>query len=61
VFCQAVVALTFNPSTQKAEAGRSEFKAILVYRLSSRTARTIQRNPVLINKSKKIRAIEVAI
>jgi len=36
--CLAVVAYTFNPSTQEAEA--------LVYRVSSRTARTTQRNPV---------------
>jgi hypothetical protein len=28
----------------------SEFKASLVYRVSSRTARAIQRNPVLKNK-----------
>jgi hypothetical protein len=36
---QAVVAYTFNSCTQEAEAGRSEFKAIQVYRVSSRTAR----------------------
>jgi hypothetical protein len=30
----------------------SEFKALLVYRVSSRTARAIQRNPVLKNKNK---------
>jgi hypothetical protein len=43
-----VVVHTFNPSTQEAEAGRqiSEFEASLVYRVSSRTARAIQRNPV---------------
>jgi hypothetical protein len=36
-----VVAQTFNPSTQEAEAGRSlEFKDSLVYTASSRTART---------------------
>jgi hypothetical protein len=28
----------------------SEFEASLVYKMSSRTAQTIQRNPVLINK-----------
>jgi hypothetical protein len=40
-----VVAHTFNPSTWEAEGGRriSEFKA---YRVSSRTARATQRNPV---------------
>jgi hypothetical protein len=45
-----VVAHTFNPST-----GRriSEFKASLVYKVSSRTARTIQRNPVSENQKKK--------
>ena len=31
----------------------SEFKASLVYKGSSRTARTIQRNPVLKNKNKQ--------
>jgi hypothetical protein len=30
----------------------SEFKASLVYRVSSRTARATQRNPVLKNKNK---------
>jgi hypothetical protein len=32
----------------------SEFEASLVYRLSSRTARAAQRNPVSKNKKKKI-------
>jgi hypothetical protein len=37
----------FNPSAKKAEAGGSlEFKASLVYRVSFRTARATQRNPV---------------
>jgi hypothetical protein len=37
----------FNLSTQEAEAGKSlEFQASLVYRVSSRIAKTIQRNPV---------------
>jgi hypothetical protein len=31
----------------------SEFEASLVYRVSSRTARTTQRNPVSKNKKKK--------
>jgi hypothetical protein len=31
----------------------SEFKASLVYRVSSRTARTIQKNPVLKKQNKK--------
>jgi hypothetical protein len=38
-----VVANAFNPSTWEAEAGISEFKAILVYRVSSRAHRTAQR------------------
>jgi hypothetical protein len=37
-----MVVHAFNPSTWEAEAGRSlEFKASLVYRVSSRTARAI--------------------
>jgi hypothetical protein len=32
----------------------SEFKASLVYRMSSRTARAIQRNPVSKNQKRKI-------
>jgi hypothetical protein len=45
-----VVAHAFNPSR-----GRriSEFEDSLVYKLSSRTARDIQRNPVLKKKKKK--------
>jgi hypothetical protein len=43
----------FNPSTWEAEAGEiSEFEASLVYRMSSRTARAIQKNPVSKNKTK---------
>jgi hypothetical protein len=45
---------TFNPSTWEAERGRSEFKASLVYRGSSRAARTTQRNPALKNQEKKV-------
>ena len=47
--CQAVVTHAFNPSTWKAEAGESlssEFDASPVYRVSSRTARATQKNPV---------------
>jgi hypothetical protein len=49
------VAHAFNPSTQEAERGRwsSEFEASLVYRVSARTARATQRNPVWKNKKKK--------
>jgi hypothetical protein len=38
-----MVAHAFNPSTWEAEAG---FEASLVYRVTSRTARATQRNPV---------------
>jgi hypothetical protein len=44
-----VVAHTFNPSTWEAE----EFEASLVYKVSSRTARAIQKNPVSKSKKKK--------
>jgi hypothetical protein len=47
-----VVALAFNPSTWEAEAV-SEFEASLVYRVSSRTARATQRNPVLKKNNNK--------
>jgi hypothetical protein len=48
-----VVAYACNPSTWEAEAGGiSEFEASLVYRVSFRTARTAQRNPVLENQTK---------
>jgi hypothetical protein len=40
-----VVAHAFNPSTREAEAG-GFLRASLVYRVSSRTARAKQRNPV---------------
>ena len=46
----AVVAHTFYPSTWEAETGGF---LSLVYKVSSRTARTIQRNPVSKNKTKK--------
>jgi hypothetical protein len=53
-----VTAHTFNPSAQEAEAGRSgrafEFEASLVYRVSSRTARATQRNPVSKKQTKTI-------
>jgi hypothetical protein len=47
-----VVAHAFNLSTWEAEAGGFELEASLVYRVSSRTARATQRNPVL-KKTKK--------
>jgi hypothetical protein len=47
-----MVAHTFNPSTWEAEI--SEFKASLVYRVSSRTARAVQGNPVSEKKKKVV-------
>jgi hypothetical protein len=48
---RAVVAHAFKPITQEAEAGRSEFKASLFYRVSSRTTRVTQRNLVSTNQN----------
>jgi hypothetical protein len=45
-----VVVHTFNPSTREAEAG--ELETSLIYKVSSRTARATQKNPV--SKKKKI-------
>jgi hypothetical protein len=42
----------FNPSSWEAEAGGSEFEASLVYKVTSRTVKPTQRNPV--SKNKKI-------
>jgi hypothetical protein len=47
-----LTANSFNPSTWEAEAGRSEFEASLVYRMSSKIARATQKNFVLKNKRK---------
>jgi hypothetical protein len=44
-----VVAHLFNPNTREAEAG-GFLSSSLVYKVSSRTARAIQRNPVLKNQ-----------
>jgi hypothetical protein len=49
-----MVAHSFNPSTQEAEAGGSLFDTNLVYIVSSRTANATQRNPV--SKRKRIKA-----
>jgi hypothetical protein len=46
-FYPSVMAHVFNPSTWEAE-----FKVSLVYRVSSRTARATQRNPVSKNQTK---------
>ena len=49
-----MVAHAFNPSTWDAEAGGFiEFETSLVYRVSSRTARATQRNPVSKNQKEK--------
>ena len=40
------------PALGRQRQADSEFEASLVYRVSSRTARIIQRNPVLKNKNK---------
>jgi hypothetical protein len=51
------MAHAFNPSTREAkaeaEASISEFKASLVYKVSSKTARATQRNPVSKNNTKQ--------
>jgi hypothetical protein len=48
-----VVAHTFNPSTQEAEAGRFlSSRPTWSTKVSPRTARAIQRNPVSKNKNK---------
>jgi hypothetical protein len=47
------VAHTFNPSAQEAEAGGSEFEADMVYRVSSRIAKAIQRNHFGTKQNKK--------
>jgi hypothetical protein len=51
-----VVAHAFNPSTREAEAsGFLSSEASLVYKVSSRTARAIQRNQRKQNKRKQKR------
>jgi hypothetical protein len=52
---RAVVEHDFNPR----EAGISGFKASLVYKVSSRTARAIQRNPVSKEKQKQQQQKEI--
>jgi hypothetical protein len=49
------VVYTFDPSTQRPEVVESEFKANLVYRVSSRTVRATQRNPALKKKMEPAR------
>ena len=60
-----MVAHAFNPSTWERGRRICEFEASLVYKVSSRTARAIQRNPVSKNQKKKKRicgsgAVEMA-
>ena len=43
----------FNPSTQRQRQGISEFKASLVYRVSSRTARATQKTRFKNTKTNK--------
>jgi hypothetical protein len=51
---QAVVVHAFNPSTQEAETSRSlSLRPASVYKVSSRTARATQRNPVSKNNKQK--------
>jgi hypothetical protein len=53
---QAVVAHTFNPSNLGGRGRQiSEFKASLVYRVSSKISKTIQRNPVSKQTNKQTR------
>ena len=52
-----MVVHAFNPTLRwQKQADLSGFKATLVYKSSSRTARATQRNPVLKNKHKVFRA-----
>jgi hypothetical protein len=54
-----MVVHAFNPSTVEAEAGGiSEFVASLAYKVSSRTARTIQRNPVSKIRTKQTKKVK---
>jgi hypothetical protein len=47
------VAHTFNPNKGKAEAGGSLFKASLVYRVSSRTAKATEKHCLKKKKKKQ--------
>ena len=52
-----MVVHAFNPSTWEAEGGGFEFKASLVYRVSSRTATAAQKSPVSKKKKKQKKTI----
>ena len=58
-----VVAYAFNLCTWQAEAGESEFKGSLVYRVSSRTARATQGNPVsgVVKKKQKQKTTQISV
>jgi hypothetical protein len=57
-----VVAHAFNPSTQEAETGRFlSSRLSLVYKVSSRTARATESNPISKKKKKKKRMLNLSI
>ena len=57
---RAVVAHTFNPSTREAETGGFlSLRPAFVYRVSSRTARATQKNPVVKNKQTNERTTQI--
>jgi hypothetical protein len=56
---RGVVAHAFNPSTPEAEAGGFLSEASLVYKVSSRTARAMQRNPASKKKKQKPKNLTV--
>jgi hypothetical protein len=51
--CQEWWRMSLIPALGRQRQWISEFEASLVYKVSSRTARAIQRNPVLKNKQTK--------
>jgi hypothetical protein len=64
VFTLGVVAHAFTPTRGGRGRRISEFEASLVYRVSSRTARATQRNPVSKNqkpKKKKVFTVELCL
>jgi hypothetical protein len=46
--------MLFNPSTWECQADFCELKASLVYRVSTKIVRAIQRNPVSKTKTQKL-------
>lgn len=47
----------FDSRTREEEAGRSEFKASVVYRMDSRTARDTERNSLSLKQNKTKRQV----